>query len=218
MTGLQETKAAVPGPSAGPVRSTNSFADGDESDIVNRARTGDERAFAVLADRYSRRIFRVCSALTRNPEEAEDCLQSTFLLVLERLNQYRAEAQFSTWLTRIAVNVALSHLRKRSRKAAAEVAIEAGEDGSTLLQLRAHGRGPEAACYQHELRRLLEREMKRLAPRLRLVLVLRDLEEFSTEETARVLGISDAAVKTRLLRARLKMRGRLAPFLQPPRQ
>jgi len=218
MTGLQGTTATVPGLSAGPVPNTTSCGDPDESAILNRARSGDERAFGALADRYSRRVFRVCSALTRNQEEAEDCLQNTFLLALERFNQYRAEAQFSTWLTRIAVNVALSYLRKRSRKWAAEVAIESGEDGSAMLQLRARDRDPEAACFQHELRQVLEKEMRRLAPGLRLVLVLRDLEEFSTGETARVLGISEAAVKTRLLRARLKMRGRLAPVLQPPRQ
>ena len=103
--------------------------------IVSRVMGGETAAFAILVDRHSRRIHRVCASVTRDRDKAEDCVQKSFLLALERLGQFRAEAQFSTWLTRIAVNVALTHLRARASRLSAEVPVEAGQEGRGPLAM-----------------------------------------------------------------------------------
>jgi len=178
----------------------------DES-VVAQVLGGDTAAFSVLVERYGRRVFRVCMAVTKDADAADDCYQKTFLLALERLGQFRSEAKFSTWLTRIALNVSVGHLRRGSRR------LETSDGGEHALNLVDPQENPEAACMRAQLRKAIEQALPALSPRLRMVLILRDLEEVSTEETARILGIKVAAVKTRLLRARLKMREALAPFL-----
>ncbi len=177
--------------------------------VIARVLSGDKEAFSILVNRYDQRVFRVCMSVTKEHEAAEDCIQKSFILALDRLTQFRAEAQFSTWLTRIAFNVALTHRRKLAKRAFL-VSIES--DGDLPVQLIDQREGPEVAYSRLELRKLLERVMNSLSPVLRAVLILRDVEELSIAETSRILSISEAAVKTRLLRARLKMRDRLAPW------
>ncbi|MGH8629721.1 MAG: RNA polymerase sigma factor, partial [Burkholderiales bacterium] len=176
--------------------------------IVARARAGERTALASLVERHSRRVFRVCMAVTADRDAAEDCLQKTFLLALDRLEQFRGQAQFSTWLTRIALNVSIAYRRERARHSFASL------DAEEPIDVAASSETPEDTYYRCELRTALERSMKALSPLLRVVLVLRDVEDLSTEETARSLGISVAAVKTRLLRARMRMRELLAPRLR----
>jgi RNA polymerase sigma-70 factor (ECF subfamily) len=173
--------------------------------------------FGELVERYQRRIFRVCMGVTKNQDAAEACMQKTFILALENLDQYRAEAQFSTWLTRIALNVAVSHLRRENSQAGALVSIDAVETGELPLSLPDHRPSPETDCWRGEVRRLIRQALESLSPRMRMVFLLRDVEELNTEETARILGITEAAVKTRLLRARLQLRELLAPALSPSR-
>ncbi len=187
--------------------------DASDQAVVRRVLGGDREAFGLLAERHSRRMFRVCMAVTKDEDAAEDCVQKTFILALENLGQYRSEARFSTWLTRIALNVALSHLRRRNHQTATTQSIDAGPLAEQPLDLPDHRLDPEADCWRAEFRRLLRRALHTLSPRLRTVFVLRDMEERSTEETAGLLGISEAAVKTRLLRARLQLRGILSPHL-----
>jgi RNA polymerase sigma-70 factor (ECF subfamily) len=177
----------------------------------------DRETFGALVERYQRRIFRVCMAVTKNQDAAEDCMQKTFILALENLGQFRGEAQFSTWLTRIALNVAVSHLRRENGQAGLHVSLDAAETGELPFSLPDHRPGPETDCWRSEVRRLIRQALESLSPRLRMVFLLRDMEELSTEETARILGITEAAVKTRLLRARLQLRELLAPALAPSR-
>ena len=191
--------------------------DAPDAAVVRRVLAGDRQAFGLLAERHGRRIFRVCMAVTKDQDAAEDCVQKTLILAMENLGQYRNEARFSTWLTRIALNAALSHLRRRNHQAATNVALEAGALTEQPLSLPDHRQNPEADCWRGEFRRLVRRALESLSPRLRMVFVLRDLEERSTEETASLLGITEAAVKTRLLRARLQLREILAPSLAPSR-
>jgi len=171
---------------------------------------GDIEAFSILVERHGRRIFRTCLGMTRDPDTARDCVQRTFLLALERLGQFRAESRFSTWLTSIAIHESLTWLRRRSARAA-DVPFEHTEAGAAPLVLPDPRPDPEQLCLRAELRGLLRRALDALAPPYRDVVVLRDLEECSTRETARTLGISEPAVKTRLMRARLAMRAHLAP-------
>ncbi len=210
MTAVLETPTpAADGPPFGSIRDPARQTNLTDDAVIARVLAGDREAFSVLVNRYDQRVFRLCMSVTRDYEAAEDCLQKSFILALERVTQFRAEAQFSTWLTRIAFNVALTHLR-RLAKSGSPVSIERDGDGDLPVQLIDRCEDPEAAYSRLELRKLLEQAMNSLSPILRAVLILRDVEELSIAETAKILSISEAAVKTRLLRARLKMRDRLA--------
>src|SRR5262249_28646184 len=156
------------------------------------------------------RVFRICRAMTKDRDAAEDCFQQTFLLAWQNLYQFRAEAQFSTWLSRIAVNAVLSQWRRRE-PTIASISIETEHEA--VIQLPDRREDPETRCFRGQLRKVLEDAIETLPTRLRIVFLLRDVEELSTEETAATLGISEGAVKTRLMRARLRMRDRLAPLL-----
>ncbi len=122
--------------------------------VIARVVSGDKEAFSILVNRYDQRVFRLCMSVTRDHEAAEDYLQKSFILALERLAQFRAEAQFSTWLTRIALNVALTHLR-RLAPSAFLVSIERDGDGNLPVQLIDRREDPEATYSRLELRKLL---------------------------------------------------------------
>lgn len=172
---------------------------------VQRVLGGDTEAFSVLVERHSRRVLGTCIRITRDREAAEDCMQISLATAFLRLSQFRAEAPFAAWLTRIAVNVAFAHLRREKPARAAERPIEP-EGG---VQIRDPRLDPEAACYQGELRTLVWEGLHALPPKFRTVVILREIEGLSTEQTARRLGISVEAVKSRLFRARRRMQRRL---------
>lgn len=177
--------------------------------LISQVLAGNVSAFEDLVRRYDRRIYRVTLAITQNKEDAEDAMQDAFLKALEHLGQFAGEARFSTWLTRIAVNEALQRLRKRHRFESLEEPIEVG-DSLIPQQVEDWRPNPEQQYAREELRDLLERSIASLPPIYRTVFLLRDVEHLSNEETAETLDLSVAAVKSRLLRARLMMRDRLA--------
>lgn|SRR5690242_13453855 len=162
--------------------------------VVDEIRAGDHAQFAVLVRRYNQRLFRTARAILGDDVEAEDAVQQAYLDAYRNLDQFRGESGFGTWLTRITVNAAIARLRGRRRLA--EVA-EAESAPATDPIESAH----EAVANQ-ELARLIERHVDALPEALRVVLVLRDLEDLDTAETAAVLGISGEAVRVRLHRAR----------------
>jgi RNA polymerase sigma-70 factor (ECF subfamily) len=177
--------------------------------LVERARTGDRDAFEILVRRHHRRIYRTLLGITGNKEDAEDLTQMTFLKAFEHLGNFEGSARFSTWLTRIAINEGLQRLRGRKPMVSLD---DAGEDeGFRPRQVRAWVESPEQALSRSEIRSVVEQELMHLPEKYRLVVMLRDLEELSTEQTAQALGLGIAVVKTRLLRGRLMLRERLAP-------
>jgi len=183
-----------------------------EAMLVAAAKRGDATAFSELVERHERKIFRLAQNITRNREDAEDVLQDSFVQAFTHLDAFQGEARFSTWLTRIAINQALMKLRKRRTNLfSLDQSIET-EDGSLPREIVDWGPTPEQRYSQVELRRILAEAMGRLSPSLRIVFQLRDIEEFSTEETAQLLGISISAVKARALRARLGLREELNRF------
>lgn len=181
-----------------------------EGDLVDRAKTGDMAAFAELVRRYERRIYRMARQITQNDEDAEDVLQESFLKAFEHLDSFQGQSKFYTWVTRIAVNESLMKLRKRKsdRTVSLDENIETDEE-PIVREIAVWDDTPESKYSQEELRQILERAIDSLKPIFRTVFILRDVEELSTEETAEVLGLSVAAVKSRLLRARLQLRERL---------
>lgn len=187
----------------------------DELALVNRARTGDMRAFSDLVTRYDRKIFRLAKHITQSDEDAEDVLQETFLKAFEHLGEFQGNSKFYTWIVRIAVNESLMKLRKRKsdRTVSIDESIDTGEE-TVVREIAVWEENPEQRYSREELRDILDKAVDSLRPAFRTVFVLRDIEDLSTEETAAVLNLSIPAVKSRLLRARLQLREKLTRFFK----
>jgi len=188
----------------------------NEDVLVAEARAGNADSFATLINQYDRHIYRLALNITGNPEDAEDVLQDSFLKAYSNLGQFQGDSRFYTWLVRIAVNEALMKLRKR--RGASWVSLdEAGEgDDRSLMprEVEDWTENPERSYAKTELRNILNQAIEKLEPQFRTVFVLRDVEDFTTDETARMLGLSVPAVKSRLLRARLKLRELLNKYFR----
>ena len=189
----------------------------DEHQLVAAAKSGDVTAFEELVSRYERKIFRLTMNITRNREDAEDAMQDAFLKSYSHLKTFQGDSRFYTWLVRIAANEALMRLRKRRPNQFSLDEPMEGEEDLMPRELQDWGPGPEQRFAQTEMREILSGVIEELEPDYRIVFVLRDIEELSTEETAASLGISTPAVKSRLLRARLKLREKLNRYFQQGR-
>jgi RNA polymerase sigma-70 factor (ECF subfamily) len=198
-----------------PHRLASKIAREDEHLLVAAAKSGDVKAFEELVSRYERKIFRLTMNITGNREDAEDAMQEAFLKSYSHLKSFQGDSRFYTWLVRIAANEALMRLRKRRPNQFSLDEPVAGEDDDLMpRELRDWGPGPEQRFAQTEMREILSSVIQELEPDYRTVFVLRDIEELSTEDTASALGISVPAVKSRLLRARLKLRQKLNRYFQ----
>jgi RNA polymerase sigma-70 factor (ECF subfamily) len=181
-----------------------------EADLVSTAARGDARAFERLMRQYNRTMFRTARAILRDDAEAEDALQEAYMHAYRSLGSFRADARFSTWLARIVVNESLMRLRKQSRRASI-VPIQAAAPVDEVEQVSDDAmEKPESSAARAEMRRLLEAEIDLLPDAYRTVFMLRAVEEMSVEETAAVLGIPAATVRTRFFRARSLLREGLA--------
>jgi RNA polymerase sigma-70 factor (ECF subfamily) len=186
----------------------------DEPELVAAAKAGDMTAFETLVSRYERKIFRLAQNISQNREDAEDTMQEAFLKAYQHLGDFQGNSRFYTWLVRIAVNQALMKLRKRRPNVVSlDEDIETGEE-SMPREVEDWGPSPEDRYEQSELGGILNETISDLDPSFRIVFQLRDIEELSTEETADVLGLSVPAVKSRLLRARLKLRQKLNKYFR----
>lgn len=186
----------------------------DEAALVSAAKAGDVSAFEELVNRYETKIFRLGMNITQNREDAEDVMQDAFLKSYQNLNRFQGDSRFYTWLVRIAINEALMKLRKRRPNQFSLDEPVAGEGEPVFHELKDWGPSPEQRFAQTELNEILSRVIGELEPIYRVVFLLRDVEEISTEETAQILGISVAAVKSRLLRARLQLREKLDKYFR----
>jgi RNA polymerase sigma-70 factor (ECF subfamily) len=197
-----------------PHRLPSTVAREDEHLLVAAAKSGDAAAFEELVNRYERKIFRLTMNITRNREDAEDAMQDAFLKAYAHLGDFNQDSRFYTWLVRIAANEALMRLRKRRpNQFSLDEPIE-GEEDLIPREIEDWGPSPEQRYAQSEMREILNQVIDQLQPDFRVVFVLRDVENLSTEETAGALGISEAAVKSRLLRARLKLRQKLDRYFR----
>ncbi|HTU36182.1 MAG TPA: sigma-70 family RNA polymerase sigma factor [Candidatus Acidoferrum sp.] len=182
----------------------------DEPQLVAAAQAGDVEAFETLVERYERKIFRLTMNITQNREDAEDAMQEAFLKAYEHLAEFQRNSRFYTWLVRIAVNQALMKLRKRRpNQISLDAEVDTGED-TIPRDVEDWGPSPEERYGRVELSDILSAAISDLDEPFRIVFQLRDIEELSTEETAEALGLSVPAVKSRLLRARLKLRQKLS--------
>ncbi len=184
-----------------------------ENELVRRAKAGKFDAFEALVHRYEQKIYNVAYRLSGNRADAEDILQETFLKAFENLQRFREESSFYTWVMRIAVNAALIRFRKSPHSNA--VSLDALEENHQDFHPRVvvnWDDNPERKYSQREKERILRRVIRQLPPIYRTVFWLRDVEEFSNAEVARMLNLSVFAVKSRLMRARLELREKLNTF------
>ena len=189
----------------------------DEAQLVAAAKNGDQSAFEELVNRYDRRIYRVALHITQNPTDAEDAMQDAFVKAYQHLADFHGESRFYTWLVRITVNEALMRLRRRRPNVFSLDEPVEGEDNQMSREIEDWGPSPEQRFEQSEMAGILEKVIGELEPIYRAVFTLRDVGDISTEETAKILGISVPAVKSRLLRARLKLRELLSPYFEGSR-
>jgi len=181
-----------------------------ETDLVDRARAGDREAFRAIMTLCNQRLFRVARAVVRDEAEAEDVLQEAYLRAFAAIGGFRGEAGIATWLTRIVLNEA--HGRLRGRRTTVDLdALEAAQETSQVLNFPGTPKrdDPEADAARAQIRRLLERAVDDLPEPFRLVFILREVEDLSVEETANHLNLKVETVKTRLHRARRRLRDAL---------
>jgi RNA polymerase sigma-70 factor, ECF subfamily len=185
-----------------------------EEDLIRRVRAGQHEHFYELIRPYEKRVYSAAYAILHNEADAEDAAQEAILKAFKNLGQFRAEARFSTWLIQIAVNEARMRRRKDHTEIMEPIADRPDEDGEYTPRDFADWREiPSETLQRKEVRQKLAEALASLADKYREVFVLRDMQHLSIEDTAKTLGISAAAVKTRLLRARLMLRDLLAPGL-----
>jgi RNA polymerase sigma-70 factor (ECF subfamily) len=184
-----------------------------EAELIQRACHGDKDAFYSLVRPCEGAVYAVAVSILNNPEDAEEVVQEAVLKALSHLAEFRGEAKFSTWLIQITINEARLKLRKDRRHLYESVDEQhTSEDGEYFPKDFADWREvPSEALQRKELREALKRAIASLPLKYREVLILRDVQQLRIEEVARILGITQGSVKTRLLRARLRMRDALAP-------
>lgn len=186
--------------------------------IVKRMATGDTQALEILMRRYNQALYRATRSILKDEHEAEEAVQDTYLKAYRAIGNYRGDAKLATWLTRIAINEALSRLRKRKHRAevinlddnlALMMADETHAEENSSMQEHIRNT-PENVVLGAEVRRLIEQKIDHLPDAFRTVFVLRVLEEFTVEETAACLNIPEATVRSRHFRARGLLREALA--------
>jgi RNA polymerase sigma-70 factor (ECF subfamily) len=178
-----------------------------DEEVVARVRAGDTPLFEIVMRRYNQRLFRAARAILRDDADAEDAVQQAYLAAYAHLDQFAGAARFSTWLTRIAIREALGKLRTRKRRG--EVALDEGAVEEMMTDDGNEPASPEAEAERRELGGLLEAAVDTLPEIYRVVFMMREVEQLSTQETADCLELSEEAVKVRLHRARAMLRENL---------
>jgi RNA polymerase sigma-70 factor (ECF subfamily) len=190
-----------------PLSDESAFADPD-AEIVARVKAGETDAFEELVRRHGRRVYRSLLGILGSVEEAEDALQDAFLKAFQHLPEFEGRSRFSTWLVRIALNTGLQRLRGRK----GFETLDDDREDFRPKRIQAWMENPEDLYSREELRRLIEMEVMKLPAKYRVALMLRDLEELSTEEAANVVGLTIPGLKARVLRGRLMLRESMVSY------
>jgi len=191
----------------------------DDLALVRASRSGEFAAFERLVKRYDSKLLRIAQNVTHDLNDAEDAVQEAFLKAFQKLDQFQEHSKFSTWLVRITLNESFTKLRKQRARLEGSIDSSAYADSETErlpLDVADWSPNPEALYRASELHEILINSLQRLSPALRIVFVLRDIEEYSINETCEILNLTAAAVKTRLSRARLQLREELSKYFKRP--
>lgn len=203
MENLSEKKLLHPSFQTG-AKDPESYTD---EQIINSILEGNTELFEILIRRYNQQLFRIIRGYLTNKQDIEDVMQTSYMKAFENLNQFRGEARFSTWLIRIAINETLK--KKKGR-----------DDISDLVSVRiAHKQDPvtctpETNLIQEDMNEHLEKAIDKLPSKYRSVIIMREIEQLSTKETARIMNVSPSNVKVRLHRAKKMLRDQFAAMLR----
>ena len=187
---------------------------GNDRALVRAAQKGDQGAFRALVERYQRRVVQLALGMTKDPDEAMDIAQETFVRVHRYLPSFKGDSSFFTWTYRIAMNLCLDAQRRRGRTE--RVDLEQGDEAEIEAAMDAPSAalaGPQRQALNRELRERMEDALASLSENHRAILLLREVEGLSYEELAKVLGIRKGTVMSRLFHARLKMQRKLREYL-----
>ncbi|MBI3184334.1 MAG: sigma-70 family RNA polymerase sigma factor [Myxococcales bacterium] len=191
----------------------------DDLTLVKRARSGDQRAFKLLLERYQRKVYSVALGMVRDKEEALDIAQEAFVKVYKYLDHFKGDSSFYTWLYRITVNICIDVLR---RKAAARgdpveyddsLKVDSAEANIGALGTKL-GTNPQKSALRKELAQKIQEALEQIPEKHRAILLLREIEGMSYEELARTLEIPKGTVMSRLFHARAKMQKILSEYLE----
>lgn len=203
------------------VLSYKSLSDGEL--IKSFVENHNEEAFNEIVNRYGDKVYRTALRITRNPSDAEDVLQEVFIILIEKLNTFHEKSKFSTWLYRVASNASFMRLRTEKKKYRNEVTLEnyaPYDENGTLkgIEIKDWSNRPDEVLLNREKMEMIEKAVNELPVSYRTVFHLRDIEGLTDYETAKVLGLSVSAVKSRIHRARLYLRDRLSDYFSGNRK
>jgi len=185
------------------------FANVDDSELVSLAQQGNDEAFSELVTRHRTTCSKLAMSILRNREDADDEVQNAIWKAYQHIGRFKQEARFSTWLTRIVVNQCLMQIRKNRRAKLFYIDdVMIGEENGTM-ELPDDSMNPEDVLAGAEVTQALRKEIRRIPPLMRDVVVMREVQQLPMPEVAERLGISVAAAKSRLLRARQELRSRM---------
>jgi RNA polymerase sigma-70 factor (ECF subfamily) len=187
---------------------------GDDRGLVRAAQKGDDQAFRQLVERYQRRIYQLALGMTKDPDDAMDIAQETFVRVHKYLPSFKGDSSFFTWTYRIATNLCLDAQRKKSRME--RVDAEEGDEAEieAAMDPPSHAlAGPQRQALNEELKGKIDEALAGLSANHRAILLLREVDGLSYEELAKVLDIRKGTVMSRLFHARLKMQNKLREYL-----
>jgi RNA polymerase sigma-70 factor (ECF subfamily) len=185
--------------------------DSSEHELITSARAGDQDAFAELVVLHGNRVYSALRRFGLDADEADEVAQEVFVRAWRGLARFQERSQFSTWLYRIAFNEAQ---RRLSRRSPARAEPEPGREDPIVSVPESPELGPEAQTLEAEFERTLEQALDELPADWRAAVVLRDIEGLSTHDAAEVVGVREAAFKSRLHRGRMQLRALLEPYLQ----
>jgi RNA polymerase sigma-70 factor (ECF subfamily) len=190
-----------------PICSVDTLAGKEDMTLVAAAQLGNREAFGILVERHEQRLLFFALRMTRNRQDAEDVVQQSFQKAFTHLNKFEGKSSFSTWLTSVATNEALMLLRKGRGSREVPMGDASGNEETAFApEIPDSSPGPEDRYSQSERKRILSAAINQLTPGIRRAIELRELRELSTEETARVMGLTVQAVKARLFHGRKKLR------------
>jgi RNA polymerase sigma-70 factor (ECF subfamily) len=186
----------------------------DERALVRAAQKGDEQAFRQLVERFQRRIYQLALGMTKDPDDAMDIAQETFVRVHKYLPSFKGDSSFFTWTYRIATNLCLDAARRKGR--GERVDVDEGDEAEieAAMDPPSHAlAGPGRQALNEELKQKMDEALQSLSENHRAILLLREVDGLSYEELAKVLGIRKGTVMSRLFHARLKMQNKLREYL-----
>src|SRR5215467_9043297 len=189
-----------------------------DAELVAQAQCGNLEAFEELVRRHTQLIYRALIAILGGAADAQDAMQDTLLNAFRHIGRFQGRSKFSTWLVSIARNAALQRLQDRKNTESLEQLDNEQDREFRPRRIAAWQENPEQSYSRTEIRQLVEKGLLQLPAKYRVVIMLRDVQQLSTDDVARLLGLSVPAVKTRLLRGRLMLREWLSPYLAASRK